>query len=355
MKRQNSGDLPNQPPLKKQNMRDGEYFNLQEALETDSISPTPDTSDGKMTELTVPIPDDIICNHLVPHYSRTWLFVSKRHHGIAFANLAHDPRLQKIFSSIEEALISACKAGNTLAVQTLLRHGHINYLLVTENYDGEEYTYLDMNDLSLSIFERNNYAIIQSFINDKRTPSKLLGEIMCWAVTKGHYEMAVSLLSDRTRMAEEIKFSIKQLLNTATSHGYINLVQYILREHREFFGPFEEQALQYAANDGNYMIVDELINYGFDPTENCNYPLRMATYKNHYEIVKRLLQCPQVDPNDARVYDFDGDSFVGSAVETALYSGDIGIIQLILADPRTILTPDLRRLFAHLLPGQTIN
>jgi hypothetical protein len=95
-------------------------------------------------------------------------------------------------------------------------------------------------------------------------------------------------------------------------------------------------ALKIAAARGWYEFTDLLLEHGFDPTYEFNHALRLAVKNGHYEIVTRLLKCPEVDPTDAGELDTgcaqDYDDYLtplGSAVEEAQKSGDERMIQIL--------------------------
>ncbi len=71
-------------------------------------------------------------------------------------------------------------------------------------------------------------------------------------------------------------------------------------------------------------MLDELLKRGYDPTNEDNYPIRLASEQGYLNIVNLLLQDPRVDPSASDNY----------ALQFASANGHLGVINRLLEDSR---------------------
>jgi hypothetical protein len=307
MKRQNSDDLSDQPVKKRK-------FISEDDLDLKSVK-NANMSDVYSTNL---VPYDIVCNHIVPHYSRTWLYVSKKCYQIAFEHLLSDSRLEKKFATRPWLpLYLACRKGYTQTVRILLTDPRV-----------------DPNDRRVWKEATNNYEIFKMFIACPRVSGMQLENYFIYAVELGCFDEVVFMLHDRRLNTD---WRVSTAMEFAVICKHLNIVQYIMKEFKDKISmQLGSNALKIAAARGWYEFTDLLLEHGFDPTYEFNHALRLAVKNGHYEIVTRLLKCPEVDPTDAGELDTgcaqDYDDYLtplGSAVEEAQKSGDERMIQIL--------------------------
>lgn len=305
MKRQNSGDLSDQP-TKKQKI----------IIENDSDLIL---VDAYSTSLSL-IPYDIVYNHIVPHYSRTWLYVSKKCSQIAFRHLLEDSRIEQYITTAR--LNDSAHLGHLRVIRLLVKSKHVSIF---------DDTTLD------AALEGNQYAIVKLLVKLSAISSQSIDDIFHWAAIKGHVELAKKLFNDE-------RFSGDTLCNTFGGISELALVQFLLTKRERIDNDTISTAAITAARNGHYSKLQLLIREGADPSVESNEAIRIATRDGKYAIVKLLLEHPNVDPTDnTSLPQFNDDcECLGSAIQEAFKQKNYSLLHLFLKDERA--TKELQKI-----------
>uniref|UniRef100_A0A6C0JWC8 Uncharacterized protein n=1 Tax=viral metagenome TaxID=1070528 RepID=A0A6C0JWC8_9ZZZZ len=78
-----------------------------------------------------------------------------------------------------------------------------------------------------------------------------------------------------------------------------------------------------ACQDGDIKMIASLL-LDFDPSENNNYAIRVASYNGHVDVVKLLLADHRVDPS----------ALDNQAIRAASQEGHLRVVRLLLEDSR---------------------
>ncbi len=243
---------------------------------------------------------------------------------------------------LSNALFSAAKNGNNLAIKVLLTdqradpsiddnsairkasengHTEIVKLLLADPYP---YILIVANQAA-SVDDHTYFE--QLLVADKRVdPSSKNNKAIRMASKNGNIEVVKLLLADQRVDPSDPN---NEAIRWASDGGHLEVVKLLLADQRVDPSDMNNDAIRMASKNGNTEVVKLLLaDQRVDPSDQNNEAIRWASDGGHLEVVKLLLADQRVDPSDMN----------NDAIQAASFNGHLEIVKLLLGDQRVDLS-----------------
>lgn len=207
------------------------------------------------------------------------------------------------------------KGGNLSSID-LLKGTPLMYAARAGRHENVEYI-LETSDLSLNMRDKARmtaigYASKHGHVETVRIliekgAKKNVGtgvdrlQPLCWAASRNHFQLAEFLIEQKVTVCCKDKFKRTPLI-LAIMNGHIKLASLLLQYGAEWNAPDSSNntPLHYAAGYGYRQAIDVLLGAGASINAENSWkctPINIAMLKNHYGMVKRLLQEEEINVN----------------------------------------------------------